>query len=522
MAGEVIKELAAKVGIDFDDATFEAADAAIGVLKKGLVGAGVLAAAAGVALAGMIGKVAEAAGRVDDLSASTGTNAQLLQGFAAGAKQSGVQMETLAKAFSFAAKSGVKDLPKYVYEVADQVKALTDKGQGPAAAALAMQKFGARAAGMTGWLKLGSAAIREMAQEANDLGYVMGPQMIADGDALGDNIDRLKMAFVGLANTIAGPFLRPFAEAIDTLIQWMKANRQLIATRTRQYLLVVGAAFRLLGKILNPLVVTLGFLVRHLRLTAILLGSVVLAALIANASAAAYATSWYVALGIASLVAAGKAALAWAAAALPVVAIAAAIALAVLVAEDLWVSFHGGKGVIRGLMETWASFYDRLLKDDPSDGAFMSGLKAILRAIADIPGTWDRVTSWVEQKSLELRDYLVRLFHEMGEAIVQGAKTGAKMALSYAVPGGALLGGRLFDGGGASPAAALQTSAIASGPAGSPAARIGRGTFNATFNIAQRVGESSEDLARRARDLFDEWHATKNRETHGALGGESE
>jgi hypothetical protein len=379
----IVEELFAKLGIDVDESGLSRAAAAIGSLRTGMLALGGAAAGLGVALVAMVKATADHAGKVQDLSDSTGANVEVLQRLGYAASLSGVSMEALAKGMQFAAKHGAKDVEKHFGDVAEQVKALTDKGRGPEAAALAMQKFGRSGAQLVGVLKKGRDGIAELSARADALGIVLNPETISLGDDLGDEIDTATYALKGLAYTIAGPLLGPIREVVTLFVTWVATNRKMIAAKVHQSLELMGRAFKQIWKLAQPFIALFKFLITNtwaLRAAAIALALVLLgqvgAALSAFAAGLSLVNAGLLAM-IANQIRASAIGLLW----------VATLAALVLIIEDVY-GFFTGKDSLVGRWSEWVS----QLTDNPFENAddfwVVKILKNMLRYITNIQAAW--------------------------------------------------------------------------------------------------------------------------------------
>ncbi len=97
--------------------------------------------------------------------------------------------------------------------------------------------FGGVAPRLKRLLEGGSAGIEQSAQQARDLGNVLGADAIAEANAFKTQLDLLNNTFNGLAVTIGSQLLPVLEPLIDKLTLWISANRDLIATKIEE---VVG------------------------------------------------------------------------------------------------------------------------------------------------------------------------------------------------------------------------------------------------------------------------------------------
>jgi hypothetical protein len=462
--GEIIRELAAKLGLEVDENAFEVAHHLFGLMEHGLAGIGILAGSAATALAGMVGGTIAMAVHLDHLAAKTGLNVEEMQRFGLAATLGGVGMEELSQALSFAARKGVKDLPKFMQDSADQIKKLNEEGHRSEALKLAFDRFGRAGRSILPMLQEGGAGLREMMTEADDLGTVMSAKLVKLGENVGANFEKMTKAALGFAYSISEPLLYGLRDLTHSALEWWKANR--VATVEK-----VKHALQTMLDVIHALV-------GAWKMLAVVIGSVVIAALIG-------AEGSFIAAGKAAVVAAYKAIIAWGSAALPILLLGLIIAGVILAVQDLWTSFTGGQGVLEDLFYSWDKFYKSILEHHPGEWWLTGFIKDALMALTDLEGTWNRIQS-------------------------SGLLDIAKALLQYA-PGFAGTG--LFTSGGASSpaaAAALQTQA----------APVGTGTVLQVggIHITQRPGESSEDLARLVRIHLDDLISTQSRETAASMG----
>lgn len=185
----------------------------------------------------MVTKLTETTGQIADNAAKAGMSAEEYQKWTFAAEQSGMSMDTLQgamikqqKAFS-EAKTGNKALGE-TYETLginlsnisssedafNQTMAalagVTDEAQRNA---LANDLFGKSYAELTPLLNEGAAGMDALKQKASDLGAVMSNDAVAQGEALGDTLDQLKAASMGVFNSL-GTSLLPVIQTIADLI----------------------------------------------------------------------------------------------------------------------------------------------------------------------------------------------------------------------------------------------------------------------------------------------------------------
>ena len=425
----VVEELITKLGLDIDTGAFAKAEALQAALSKGFVAFGAAAAAAlAVGAAALAKATANAADHAKKLAQSVGVDSIELQKLAYAAELSDVEIGTLAQGLGHLAKSGVKDVRGEILRLADQFKTLPNDG---AKVALAMDKFGKSGRALIPFLNTGREDIERLMAEAEDLGIVFDETAQNEGEEFNDSLTTLSAAAKGLAYMLGKVLIPPLTRVIKALTQGVKAMRAFFNDTNR-----VSVALRMLG---------------------LVLASVGIAFVLLKAQA--------IAAGAASLVAAARTAVAWLAAAAPIVALVALIGLVLLVLDDLKVFFTGeGKSVI-------GSFFEYVYKEF---GDFQTFFKEIGRWIFTTwAGVFESLVNYLGEKLglgkdliKGFGDYVRDNFDEIAAEVGQTLAGAIKTALMLAVPGGALLlagangAGAIASmfGGGASPAASASNS----------------------------------------------------------------
>lgn len=195
------------------------------------------AAALGTAAYKMATDVADTAGAIDDAAKKVGTSAEEYQKWAYAAKLGGMETSKLEalmvkqqKAFSDA-KDGSKSMSEAYQRLGVDISKIGNSGDAfneviakladmedvTTRNALANDIFGKSYADLAPLLAEGSKGIAAWKQECEDLGGVMSGDMVEAGAELGDSIDRVKTAFMGIFNSIGSaviPIVKQFADLI--------------------------------------------------------------------------------------------------------------------------------------------------------------------------------------------------------------------------------------------------------------------------------------------------------------------
>lgn len=212
-----------------------------------VVATGVTAAATG--LTAMVGKITETTGQIADNAAKAGLSAEEYQKWKFAAEQSGMTMETLQGAMvksqkAFAeAKTGNEALAGTYAQLGVDLNSITNSedafNQTMAALAgvadeaqrnaMANDLFGRSYAELTPLLSEGADGMDALKQTASDLGMVMSNDAVAQGEALGDTLDQIKGAAMGVFNSL-GTSLVPIVQTFaDLILQNMPAIQSLVA-----------------------------------------------------------------------------------------------------------------------------------------------------------------------------------------------------------------------------------------------------------------------------------------------------
>lgn len=413
----VIRELVAALGIEVDEASVVRADSALATLAKGALVVSAAVTAAGAALVAMVHQTANAANEARLMSATAGVATDTFQELGYAAETVGVGLGDLRDVFldvserAQAAKEGaaeyaavfkglgvqvtdtsgkLKSADVLFYEIADAFAKMPPSIDRTAYASRLLGETGAR---LVPLLNKGSAAIKEMGQEARDMGLIFSEQAIKDAEGFGIATGRLGASLQGLRNTVAGPFIPLISRLADVMTKIVKAIRPIAAKRAEEFakkaekwadrvekwLKDLDSAFDLVGKATE-----------RWRLVVVALVSV-LAAQYLPTLAAITAAQW--AWGSAALIAGARAA---AGAAVAMAAWALLAAVIILAADELYTFATGGDSVL-------GRFIKYLETIDPEDNGLVRMLKRAGALVFDFtdPKKWSAfMTQW---QALELQ-----------------------------------------------------------------------------------------------------------------------
>lgn len=453
----LVRELAARLGLDIDESAFAAADAAFGSLRNGLIGVGAALAAVGAGLVGAAAKMVHDAEATDTMSAQFGISAEALQELAYQAKTNATDVGELStglmhlgrmaaqaaggggearKAFHDAgvsiydANGKLKPTEKLLADVADRFQALAE---GQRRQLVAQELLGRSGGRLILMLSTGSDGMREAANRAHQLGVVMDKETRGKALALNSAVDDLQQMLLGMAYTLGGPLLKPLKEVGDRILEWWIANRELIATGVERWV-------ERLGRVLSAVGAVLGFFIDNWKFFAVILASVVLAAIAVNIGAIISLIGWYAALAVQALIA-------WISALWPLALVAAAIAAVILIVEDLWTFLQGGDSIFGILIVKAKQF-----------GEWLSGI--FLTAVAFWRDAFTGFGNWLLGKVSGLVEWIRSAVMDSPLGSIIGA---VRMAGELVGKGDSAMGA-MFHGGAASPWAAAGLAATAGAP----------------------------------------------------------
>lgn len=223
-------------------------------------------------------------------------------------------------------------------KIADHMKAMGNTGD---RAALARALFGARgSAAMLADMSRGSAAILEMREHFRELGGEITTEQAGALRGLSNDINDVSVAMKGLAQ-----------RAVATLAPILSAILKMASALA----VVIGKGLTAASK----------FLADNWAITA-------------AAGAALIAT--FVIMRASSIAAALASAAAWVIATLPIILLGALIGAVILIVNDLWVGFHGGRSVLMDLWEAtkkWAETSDSTFAD------IIRGIEKVVKALKE-------------------------------------------------------------------------------------------------------------------------------------------
>lgn len=470
-----VKSIVTKWGFQVDAKPLEKMKLAVAELKTGMAHLAIEAAGYAMTLFAVAETTAHAAKEARIGALQSGMTTDAFQGLAFAAKKAGLDSEGLAHAMGhmnrtiFEAKMGSKEALKslammgqgaytaalkgaptnVVFEkMADRIAGIKD----PAArAGLAMSIFGRQGLTLLPLLDKGSKGIREMSEEAEEMGLILSEDTIKASTEFSHALHESEGRLLGIKNALGSELLKPMTAVFKQFSAWVKLNRVFITQN-------ISGIFKALGNILfytlkaTTAVVTrlseltsviggLGGAVKYAALGfAVFAGAQILAGIGSSVQALFGLISTFRILSSTSMAAAASEFLA--AYALPI-AIGIAVAALIALIEDV-VGFFQGKESVTGIIVD--SFKQKIPQaiDYLHDkwlwliGKFKSGVDTIKKAL-----TFDFLSG---DSDMSLTQRIVQL-GSMGANAVQGMTGMGSMGASVAQMGGGLPSPERMPGG---------------------------------------------------------------------------
>lgn len=263
-----IREFLVKLGVKADQKSVDKFNQGVTTLTKNLTQVVAVAAGAATGLVALAQSAANQGDTAAKQAKQVGLTAESLQEYAHAAELSGVSQETIISGAGRLAR-GLRDAQKGVGKAGEvmnelgvefldangklletdvTIERLADKiAEMPDSfnkTALTMDLFGRSGAQMIPLLNSGGEGIREMRQEARDLGIVISNEAAAQAEEFNDSLFRLKQIVKGVRNTI-GVALIPIITRVATNIkEWYLANREVIQQRLEEFVVKLSDAVK--------------------------------------------------------------------------------------------------------------------------------------------------------------------------------------------------------------------------------------------------------------------------------------
>lgn len=498
MSSGMVADLYAVLGLRPDEASWKRGNELIGGVKQALAFFAGYEAVRGVTE--IVKSAIDLGGHLDDLRQKTGLSAESLQQWGFAAKLGGSDMDAFAHATGHLARTikeatgGSADAATALNQVGLSGKTLTealkggdgldaalleisskfaDMPDGPKKTALAMALFGKSGAELIPTLNQGAQGLTELREEAIALGVVLGEDTVSAADALGDNIDKLKMSVRGLLNNAIAAMIPTLQGLVDGMLDWIKANKQLaIDTLTKGVDLLIKGLHGV-ATIAGVVGHAIGWLTEHTQV----------------------ARAIFIALGVVIGAVALEAAAAWLVAFWPVALVAAAIAGVILLVDKLWDAFHDGKGTLADVGRYIANEFHKIV--DSITGA-LGQAKDVFSAInSSISDAFHAVIDWITAKI----DWCWEQLRKIGSALQKAGRAVIGSSVDAAVGG----------------ANTFTNPVVPTTPsAGGQQVNVNGGDFSVTIN-AQSA--NADEVGQIIDDKIKEHHDKTWRDVHAATGG---
>lgn len=273
----IVRELAARLGLQVDNSTFQKGNALIGGLKTTLIGLGATLTAGAVyhGLKSLVEHTADAAREAGKAAQRVGITREAYEELAFAAEHSGVSAEGMEQSLKFLNRAiyeggkhsgevgaifrrlgvnighGTRSAGEVLGDLAARFQAMPD---GPQKTASAIRLFGRAGTEMIPMLNKGREGIAELRKEAHELGLVFSQE---DVEAAWD-FKRASLALhatlESLRRSVAVPLMRHFAEGQRRLVEWLRANREIIRERVVWFVEKLVGALESLSRVIASLI----------------------------------------------------------------------------------------------------------------------------------------------------------------------------------------------------------------------------------------------------------------------------
>lgn len=255
----IIRELITVLGFDVDDAPLDRVDEGLDRIKSSIKRVATLGAIAGGTLFGLAKSTANTADAAAKTGRAIGLTAEEVQEYNHAASIAGLSNEEMQKSLRQMGRAArdatrgigtakdtieemgisvtdangqLKSTDVLVEEVADQFAAMPD---GPRKTAAAMDLFGRSGDKFINLLNQGGDGIRELRQEARDLGVIIDNETAAKAELFNDTLFRLQQLLTGIKHTAGAEIIPILIEEGKRTLEWAKANKELMKARVREF-----------------------------------------------------------------------------------------------------------------------------------------------------------------------------------------------------------------------------------------------------------------------------------------------
>lgn len=435
----IVRELFAKLGLEFDDTKLKKVEEKLDGLKGTLSTIGLSVTAASATLFGFAKFTADAGDEAGKTAMKLGLNVETLQRLQVAAEFANISNQSLQQGLGSLAKNlvsardGSADAAKSLRKVGLDVGRM--KGQLPSAAnalnvisdrfaampdgleksALAMDIFGKAGRDMIPFLNKGSAEIQKAASLADRYGLVMDEEAVRASAEFNDTIQESMFALRGLRNILGLGLIKVIKPLAEQFNQFISDNRVRLAEKIRfvfdgmaTFVRLVWRGMLALVESAGRFVDTFGGLERIAQIlgviAAVFLGGRLLYGIGSVVMAVWRAVAAFTVMNIAAL-------------AIPIAIGAIAVAIGLLI-EDIVTFFNGGE-----------SYFGKFLANFPVLGKAILGVFSLIKkAVMDVIEAYSIMFGWIIKIAKAVADYLAPVFSVLGKGLGWiGEKIGNKL-----------------------------------------------------------------------------------------------
>lgn len=435
----IVRELYAKLGLEFDDTKLKKVEEKLGGLKSTLTTIGISVTAASATLFGFAKFTADAGEEASKAAQKLGMSVGALQRLGTAAYLGDVSLDSLQGSLGIlarqlvSAKEGSADAAKSLrkvgidtrslgarlptttealVQIADRFAAMPD---GVEKSALAMDLFGRSGRDMIPFLNKGSAEIEKSAAMADKYGTVLSDTEVQLSNEFNDTIKESTLALKGLRNILGVGLIKVIKPLAQQFNDFISENRVRLAEKIKfafdgmaRFVQIVWKAMTALVESVDGFIDTFGGLEKISTvlgtIAAVFLGGRLLYGIGSVALAVWNAVIAFGAMNIAAL-------------AIPIAIGAVAVAVGLLI-DDIVTFFQGGE-----------SYFGKFLENFPVLGKAISGIFSLVKkSVMDTVEAFKVIFGWIMKVATAVATYLAPVFSALGKAISWvGEKIGAKL-----------------------------------------------------------------------------------------------
>lgn len=435
----IVRELYAKLGLEFDDTKLKKVEEKLDGLKSTLTTIGISVTAASATLFGFAKFTADAGEEASKAAQKLGISTDALQKLEAAAYLGDISLDTLQQSLGIfsrqivSARDGSADAAKALRKVGIDTKAFGGKlpsttqalsliadrfasmPDGMEKSALAMDLFGRSGRDMIPFLNKGSAEIAKSALMAEKYGTVLSDVEIQLSNDFNDTIKESTLALKGLRNILGVGLIKVIKPLAEQFNQFISDNRVRLANQIRFAFDGMATFVRLVWRGMLALVESVGRFVSLFGglekiaqvlgvISAVFLGAKLLSGIGSVVLAVWRAVAAFTALDLAAL-------------AIPIAIGAIAVAVALLV-EDIITFFQGGE-----------SYFGKFLANFPVLGKAILGVFSLIKnAVMDVVNAYAIMFGWIVKIATAVGQLLAPVLSAVGKGISWlGSKVGSSL-----------------------------------------------------------------------------------------------